>query len=152
MQVTQGFELVREVMATASAFERESQRLFRPFGLTAVQFNVLNVLAGQSRGLSQRELSDTLVVDRSNVTGLVDRLVKLGWVRRAADPADRRIHRIELTAAGRRIWQKVQPRFAEVVAQVAGGIDERVARTALVALKNLQSGAAEWRLPGEQSK
>src|SRR5690606_7054510 len=115
MQTKQGFELVKEVLATADAFARESQRLFRPHGLTAVQFNVLNVLAGQSRGLSQRELSDTLVVDRSNVTGLIDRLTKSGWVRRAADPADRRIHRIELTPGGRRLWENVEPRvMAEI--------------------------------------
>lgn len=150
MQTKQGFELVKEVLATADVFARESQRLFRPHGLTAVQFNVLNVLAGQSRGLSQRELSDTLVVDRSNVTGLIDRLTKSGWVRRAADPADRRIHRIELTPAGRRLWQKVQPKFMEVVGQVTAEIDERTARTALVALKHLQAGAAEWRLPGAE--
>lgn len=150
MQTTQGLELVREVMATADAFARESQRLFRPLGLTAVQFNVLNVLAGQSRGLSQRELSDTLVVDRSNVTGLIDRLTKLGWVRRAADPDDRRIHRVELTPAGRRIWERVQPKFVEVVAQVTAAVDDRTARSTLIALKHLQSGAAEWRLPGRK--
>lgn len=146
MQSTQGQELVREVMATADAFARESQRLFRPHGLTAVQFNVLNVLAGQSRGLSQRELGDTLVVDRSNVTGLIDRLAKLGWVRRAADPDDRRIHRIELTPAGRRIWQKVQPRFAQAVGEVTAGLDEKAVRAALVVLKQLQAGAAGWNL------
>ncbi len=150
MQTMQGLELIREVMATADAFVRESQRLFRPHGLTAVQFNVLNVLAAQSRGLSQRELSETLVVDRSNVTGLIDRLTKLGWVRRAADPTDRRIHRIELTPAGRRIWEKVQPKFAEVVALVTSAVDDRTARTTLVALKHLQSGAADWRLAGEK--
>lgn len=146
MQSMQGLELVKEVMATADAFARESQRLFRPHGLTAVQFNVLNVLAGQSRGLSQRELGDTLVVDRSNVTGLVDRLAKLGWVKRAADPDDRRIHRIELTPAGRKIWQKVQPKFAEAVVQVTAELDEKTVRAALVVLKQLQAGAAGWNL------
>ena len=84
--------LVQDIVATADLLLRESQRLFRPQGLTAAQFNVLNLLAGcgDGAGLSQRELADLLVVDRSNVTGLIDRMETAGWVRRADDPSDRK--------------------------------------------------------------
>jgi MarR family 2-MHQ and catechol resistance regulon transcriptional repressor len=74
-----GSDLIAAVMATADAFLRESQRLFRPYGLTGAQYNVLNVLEGAAQGMSQRELSEVLVVDRSNVTGLLDRMEKAGW-------------------------------------------------------------------------
>jgi DNA-binding MarR family transcriptional regulator len=147
MQTTLGYELAKEVMATADTFLRESQRLFRPYGLTAAQYNVLNVLAASADGLSQRELGDILVVDRSNVTGLLDRLEKAGLVKRTDHPSDRRVYRVSLTTAGRKLWAKVQPLYFKVAAQVTAGLGEKKLRDALTVLKSLQAGAVSWRLP-----
>ena len=72
-----GYLLVNAVMSTADAFLREGQRLFRPHGLTGAQFNVLNVLGDHPAGLSQRELSEWLVVDRSNVEEFTKRINEL---------------------------------------------------------------------------
>ncbi len=47
------------------------------------------------------ELAETLHCDKTNVTGLVDRVEKLGLVERVADPDDRRVTRLELTEKGR---------------------------------------------------
>ncbi len=143
------FELITSVLSTADAFLREGTRLFKPLGLTVAQYNVLNVLAGnpENGGLSQRELSDELVVDRSNVTGLLDRMEKAGWVRRADDPADRRIYRVHLTPEGRRLWEKTSPLYAAVVAQVAQGLTERQTRETHAVLARLKTGAAQWKLP-----
>lgn len=147
MQPELAHELTRAVMTTADVFLREGQRLFRRHGITAAQYNVLSVLVAAGEGISQRELGDVLVVDRSNVTGLLDRMEKAGWVRRADDPADRRVYRIELTAAGRRLWEKISPAYEAVVLQVASGASETQVRTTLKVLNQLQSGAVAWRLP-----
>lgn len=147
MQPELAFELIREVLATSDTFLRESQRLFRPYGVTAAQYNILNLLAGADGGLSQREIGDVLVVDRSNVTGLIDRMEKAGWVRRAADATDARVHRVKLTAAGRRLFTKVQPSYHTVVAQVTGGLGAGRAKEAVELMKQLQAGAVAWRLP-----
>jgi DNA-binding MarR family transcriptional regulator len=122
--------LIHDIVATADVFLRESARLFRPHGLTAAQFNVLNLLAAreQAAGFSQRELADALVVDRSNVTGLVDRMESAGLVRRENDAADRRVYRVRLTAAGKKLWQKVAPGYAEVVGQVTARLTEKAMR------------------------
>src|SRR6267154_357244 len=101
MKAEANFKLVAAVMTTADAFLRESQRLFRPLGATGAQYNVLNILVSHPEGLSQRELGDLLVVDRSNVTGLLDRLEKSGLVRRDDHPGDRRVYRVSITPAGR---------------------------------------------------
>ena len=149
MQAELGFELTREVLATADVFLRESQRLFRPHGMTAAQYNVLNILATADRGLSQREIGDVLVVDRSNVTGLIDRLEKAGWVKRSDDPADRRIYRVTLTTAGKKRFEAVRPGYHSVVAQVTKGLDVRKAKETLELLKQLQAGAQGWELPAK---
>lgn len=151
MRQQTALDLTSAVMATADVFLRESQRLFRPHGLTAAQYNVLNVLAPEKEGLSQRELSDHLVVDRSNVTGLLDRMEKAGWVRRADDPADRRVYRVTLTPAGRRLWTKVEPLYRAVVSQVMQGITNRQMADCIELLNRLATGAARWELPEESS-
>ncbi len=141
--------LTTAVMATADAFLRESQRLFRPLGLTAAQYNVLNVLAPRAAGLSQRELGDVLVVDRSNVTGLVDRLEQAGWVRRADDPDDRRVYRVTLTPAGRKLWARVTPHYGDVVEQVTRGLSVREMADATALLRRMERAAAKWQPPAE---
>jgi DNA-binding MarR family transcriptional regulator len=144
-----GYELVSGIMATADAFLRESHRLFRPHGLTGAQYNLLNVVAGSPDGLSQRELSDHLVVDRSNVTGLLDRMEKAGWVKRTDHPADRRVYRIVLTPAGRKLWERVTPRYLEVVRQVTRGLPEKRMREMVAILRRLEESAGAWELPSD---
>jgi len=152
MQPELGHKLTRAVLTTADVFLREGQRLFRPHGITAAQYNVLSALAGEWEGLSQRELGDVLVVDRSNVTGLVDRMEKAGWVRRADDPADRRVYRVKLTPAGRALWERVSPAYEAVVMQVVAGLTATQAETTLATLMQLQAGAVVWQLPDEALK
>ena len=138
-------ELVTALLAASDALLRESQRLFRPHGLTAAQFNVLNILAERPAGLSQRELGDLLVVDRSNVTGLLDRLEKAGWVRRTDHPEDRRVYQVLLTTEGRKLWAAVEPRYAAAIRQVTRGMNPRRVREAIGLLRALETKAASWR-------
>lgn len=145
MKSAVGYDLVSAVMATADAFLREGQRLFRPLGLSSAQYNLLNVLAESPAGLSQRELSDHLVVDRSNVTGLVDRMERAGWVRRTDDPQDRRVYRVVLTAGGRKLWETVTPLYVAAVGKVTAKITERRMRDCLETLRALEAAAASWR-------
>ena len=147
MKTDLGYELTAAVLATANAFLRESQRLFRPHGLTGAQYNVLSILAAHPDGISQRELSDALVVDRSNVTGLLDRMEKAGWVHRTDDPEDRRVYRVVLSVKGRRMWEKLEPRYREVVGQVTRGLSAQRMRDCVEILRRLETEAAAWKLP-----
>jgi DNA-binding MarR family transcriptional regulator len=146
-----GPDLIAAVMATADAFLRESHRLFRPYGLTGAQYNVLNVLAARDAAMSQRELGDVLVVDRSNVTGLLDRMEKAGWVKREDDPADRRVYRISLTAAGRKLWAKVRPKYEASVALVTRGLGAAQMKAAIELLQGLEKASVNWRKNGEDA-
>jgi DNA-binding MarR family transcriptional regulator len=147
MKTDYGFELTKTVMATADAFLRESARLFRPYGLTGAQYNVLNILSGSSAGISQRQLGDLLVVDRSNVTGLLDRLQSAGWVRRDDDPEDRRVYRVSLTPAGRELWGKVHPLYLAVANQLTRGLNPKKMDHCLEVLRHLEAKASDWEIP-----
>jgi DNA-binding MarR family transcriptional regulator len=67
------------------------------------------------------ELATFLQLDKSSVTGLVDRAQERGLVTRAAAPLDRRSVQVTITAAGRQLIDQAHADFeAEIAALVAG--------------------------------
>ncbi len=75
------------------------------FDLTPPQFALLAFLWKQD-GLSQTVLGSMAGMDRTTVSGIIDRLEKQGLVERRDDPQDRRSYLIYLTAQGRAYKQK----------------------------------------------
>lgn len=74
--------------------------------LTMQQFKVMMILSLQDSASGQ-ELAQHLGVGLGTVTGIVDRLVARDLVTRQEDPDDRRIRRIVLTPAGRKLADEV---------------------------------------------
>jgi DNA-binding MarR family transcriptional regulator len=71
-------------------------------GLTSAQVKVLLRLA-PGEPTPMRKLAQQLGYDASNLTTLVDRLAGRGALERQADPADRRVKALLLTAEGERL-------------------------------------------------
>jgi DNA-binding MarR family transcriptional regulator len=68
----------------------------RMIGVTRPQWRVLLVIARLDRP-SQSEVAELLDVERITLCRMVDRLAETGLVERHADPADRRVWRLQLT-------------------------------------------------------
>lgn len=62
---------------------------------------------------SQRELARRLHYDPSNITALADSLEERGLLERRADASDRRLRRLALTPAGKRLRSSLEARLAE---------------------------------------
>jgi DNA-binding MarR family transcriptional regulator len=62
--------------------------------------------------LPMTELAALLACDNSNVTGLIDRLEARGLVARQPSRQDRRVKHVVLTAAGRRLRERMLARVA----------------------------------------
>lgn len=101
------------------------QRLFAawlaPLDLSIARYEVLLAIA-RDEGLSQRRLADRLLVAKSNVTALLQRLEALELIVRKSDPQDARGHRIYLTPAGRSLLKKGVREQAEVVKLMMKGL------------------------------
>jgi DNA-binding MarR family transcriptional regulator len=97
--------LVLQVLSTAQALEKTGRQLFKRHGLTLAQFNVLNLLADAPDGRRASDLASALIVDASNVTGLLKRMKADALVREHDNTADRRQHVVGLTPKGRKAWQ-----------------------------------------------
>ncbi|HYV07544.1 MAG TPA: MarR family transcriptional regulator [Blastocatellia bacterium] len=109
-------EALLSLVRTSTLMQKLSNRFFSKFNLTDVQFNILMILkAHGSEGLSQQELSEQLVVGKSNVVGLVDRLEKAGYVRRTSHPSDRRFNQIVLASKGSKLEQRVERSYFKEV-------------------------------------
>jgi DNA-binding MarR family transcriptional regulator len=96
-----------------------------PEDLTLPQFDVLVQLHRRPEGMTSRELTHELLVTAGNVTGLVDRLARLGLVERRPVPEDRRAVRIALTARGRRVAARAIPRHRRDVEALLGSVPAR---------------------------
>ena len=77
-------------------------KLAEKYDLTVVQLHSLGAM-NPGVPLPMNELSCILLCDASNVTGIVDRLLSQGHVKREENPADRRVKLITLTPAGEKL-------------------------------------------------
>jgi DNA-binding MarR family transcriptional regulator len=116
------------LLRAADVLWQASHTLFARWDIGPSQFNVLNLLAGAPDGLTQTELGRALIMHRSNVTGLVDRLERRGLLARHESAADRRAWRVRLTPAGRRLLEEILPRYFDAAEQVWGGLPAARAR------------------------
>jgi DNA-binding MarR family transcriptional regulator len=133
--------LTNAIVSSGNALLREAGRLFKPHGITAAQFNVLNLLADAPRGLRPSELTAALVVDPSSTTYVLDRMEVLGWLRRHADPRDRRATLIGLTAAGRKLHRRVTPCYVAALRETLRGLDGAKIVPLTAALGEIQQAA-----------
>ncbi len=74
-------------------------------------------------GTPQQELAEALCMDANNVVLLLNELEDRGHIARRRDPADRRRHRVELTAAGRRALTRAERAQETIEDEVLGALD-----------------------------
>ncbi|HYM84469.1 MAG TPA: MarR family transcriptional regulator [Candidatus Dormibacteraeota bacterium] len=92
-------EAAMNTIRTADMLFDSIGRLLRPLGVSAAGGLVLGILRDHGR-MPPSELGQRLIVTRATVTGLLDSLERRGFVRRSANPADRRSVLVEITPEG----------------------------------------------------
>jgi len=91
--------------------------------VTTAQSGILFLLKHRD-GRTMTELSTILAVDNSTLTGLADRLERAGFIRRDANPEDRRSSRLYLTPSGREECEKAKEVIRAVNRQVKEDLPE----------------------------
>lgn len=137
--VSLNHEALLSVVRTSSLMQKLSDRFFARFGLTDVQFNIMMILKDHSPdGLSQQELSEQLIVTKSNVVGLIDRLEKAGHVRRDSHPTDRRYNQIVLTPKGEKLEAKVEAEYFKEVDRMMNALGAAQKKTLITAMERIR--------------
>ncbi|HPA48442.1 MAG TPA: MarR family transcriptional regulator, partial [bacterium] len=75
--------------------------------------------------LNQTTLGRMLLVNRSNITGLTDRLEQAGLVQRVMDATDRRVNRVRLTQEGRSVLDRSEQAYFARVKEIMGTLSEK---------------------------
>lgn len=102
-------EAFLNLVRTAGWLMRGVEETLRPFGLSHAQYNVLRILAGAGpAGLPCGEVGTRMVARDPDMTRLLDRLEKRGYVRRGRATDDRRVIRAYLTPDGATILKTLE--------------------------------------------
>lgn len=100
-------EAVMNTIRTADLLFDRIGRLLRPLNVSAAGGLVLGILRDFGT-MPPSELGDRLQVTRATVTGVLDSLERRGFVRRSANPADRRSLLVEITPEGLAVLQELR--------------------------------------------
>lgn len=96
------------LMRTSQVLGQDVSDLLAGFGLSGRQYNALRAIRRDGDGgASVSQISQQMTDPRADVTRLMDRLVRDGWVRREHDETDRRIVRSHLTEKGKELLARI---------------------------------------------
>jgi MarR family transcriptional regulator, organic hydroperoxide resistance regulator len=105
------------------AFGRHPFEHLLKLGLTMPQLKILMSIVQNERTTSKR-LADVMCVTPANITGVVERLVQQGLVRREANPEDRRVEFLEATEAGKKVVANLRESTQEHMQKLLSQLDE----------------------------
>lgn len=96
--------------------------LLRPHDLTYSQWQVLSLVGKCAPApVTQRRIHACLRVESATLTGIIDGLVRRGWLLRRENAEDRRVNELTLTDAGRAV-------YTDLAAWVGPQVQERLLR------------------------
>lgn len=109
------------------AMKQFVDRSLKEAGMNEVSMGFIGVLLELYRadGQTLSELSDKLSLEKSTMTGLIDRMVKAGLVTRETDQSDRRVLRVWLTTRGRNVQTGVARVLGESYQRLTQGVADK---------------------------
>ena len=118
----------RSLLRVTGLLDRVMQPYFGRFGVSRSQWACLRVLHRAEQeglpGLRPVDLGRRLLVRPPSVTGLIERLQRLGYVESNSSATDLRGKEVHLSEAGRQLVERILRGHGEQIAAVMGGLDE----------------------------
>lgn len=124
------------------AVKKYLENRLRPYGLTAEQFQVLRNLQ-EDLGMTQNEICEIVEKSPANMTRILDRLEKKGYLQRRDNPEDRRSSLVFLTDQGLELMDLVRTEISDFDAKVTKGIPGDQLQTMRDVVKKIQANVHE---------
>jgi DNA-binding MarR family transcriptional regulator len=131
-------KLLMTIVKAAETFKRVVSAIFRNYGLSFPQYNVLRVLDSSKDG--QNKISDVsriMLVPDANMTGIAKRLEKSGFIIRKAHPSDERVTLLEITPKGRQTVRNIEKERQECDKATLEGLSEEQRSQLLVTVRQI---------------
>ena len=113
-------DLMDELVQVAFGVTAVLSRVGARHDLSLTQIRMLGILRDRRPGLT--ELASHLGLEKSTVSGLVDRAVKRGLLEREVDPRDGRAITVTLSASGTRLARTIEDAIAAMLSPMAGDL------------------------------
>src|SRR5262245_30189034 len=113
-------EAMLNILRTADRLQIRFSRLFRRFGLTPQQYNILRILRGEGRPLPILEIASRMITVVPGITGLIDRLEAADLVERKRCDNDRRVIYVAIAPRAVTLLHEMAPPLLQLHKQVLG--------------------------------
>lgn len=134
-------EVILSLMRTTDQLTIPLAEVLRRADFSSSQYNILRILRGAGEeGLPCGAISERMVRRDPDVTRLLDRLEKRGFITRARDAADRRVVRAVINAAGLAILDELEEPVNSALKRALAHISPQKLRDAIEVLEELRAG------------
>lgn len=128
-------------LRTATSVYNVLDNHFADYGLSMGKFTLLMLLfSADSQGLTPSDCADLAGVTRATVTGLLDGLVREGWVERKPHPDDRRRLIVVLTTQGSTLLDQMLPHHFQLTTELLQALNEDEKAQLQALLEKLRAG------------
>jgi len=102
-------KVLMAIVRAAETFKRTHSSVFRNYGLSFPQYNILRVLEASDNGRNKiSHVSRIMLVPGANITGIAKRLEKDGFIIKKSDSRDDRVTLLEITPKGKRTLKNIE--------------------------------------------
>ncbi len=141
-----GDEAFVTLQRTADMMLRQITHFLKQWGVSPTQYNVLRILRGAgSSGLRCGEIGERMITHDPDITRLLDRMEKAGWIERARDIQDRRVVVTRASKAGLELLKEIDKPLDEFTRQTTGQMPDKRLRELVELLNELRSAAEQGR-------
>jgi DNA-binding MarR family transcriptional regulator len=96
------------LLFTAGWLQGKQQEFFKPYGITTQQFNILRILRGQQpQRISGVEIKGRMLDRNSDISRLLDRLLRKDLIEKHLRPGDKRATDIAITENGLKLLAEI---------------------------------------------
>lgn len=100
---------------TAGWMQGKQQDTFKPFNITAQQFNILRILRGQHpNSISATEIKSRMLDKNSDVSRMLDRLLTKKFIAKKICPNDKRAADVSLTEEGLELLKAIDKKQQQI--------------------------------------
>ncbi len=133
-------ELSVNLLRTTNALQRRLEAALRPSGLSLTQYNVLRILRGAgAEGLGCGEIASRMITRDPDMTRLLDRLERAGWICRARSSHDRRVVNTQISATGLKLLRGLDRPMLRVHEEQFGHLGARRIRVLIGLLEDARA-------------
>lgn len=130
---------LRQLEVVGGKVEAMISDVARRYGLSHAALNALAVIEGAGGPIPTGEVSARMHITSGTMTTVLDTLERNGYVRRLADPDDRRRVLVDVTPAAQSVLDRMLPDVQQVANTVMGVFDDKTLQALLGTLAAISS-------------